>query len=525
MDQVLPDGHRSPRGWSRARRRSGRSGRPARGPPRSPLALDDQRDQRAGGHERHAAARRRPCPSARRSAARRSRVQVRSSSAMTASPLRSIRPRISPTRPRRTASGLSRTRVRSVTDRDPTRAALVRPGTRGVQRSACSRSTLRPKWTRGTTARRRPAPRKNITGTTNPDTTRATCSAQPTATPSGARSSPHSTTHSDQRRRRRPSRPWRRSTSVRSSATSPAKKITKNSQTRTAAQIPLTTGRGRSSRLRASPTVMTEPVTSTPAPASVAVLLGQRDRRLDARRPAAARPRPGPRRTPRPPRPPARRPPSRGRRAVSVTTTSASTGSNASSMPRTSLSAIAPTTPTSRVKPNAPRDRGGGGLRARRVVRGVQDDGRRAADDLEAAGRGDGGEAGADDVDVEPAALAGGRRRRTPRPRRARTAALCAWWAPCSGRNTSSYSPREAAQRRAAGRRRRPCADIDAELQALAGDRRVHLDGPAQQHLGGVDRLLGEHAVATRLEDPGLLGRRSPRRCRPASACGRARSG
>ena len=45
----------------------------------------------------------------------------------------------------------------------------------------------------------------------------------------------------------------------------------------------------------------------------------------------------------------------------------------------------------------------------------------------------------------------------------------------------------------------------DAELEPLAGDRRAHLGAAAQQHLGGLGRLRGEHDGRARVDDPGLL--------------------
>ena len=46
----------------------------------------------------------------------------------------------------------------------------------------------------------------------------------------------------------------------------------------------------------------------------------------------------------------------------------------------------------------------------------------------------------------------------------------------------------------------------DAELLALARDRRLDLDRPAQQRLERLGRLRGEDRRGARLDDPGLLG-------------------
>ena len=176
------------------------------------------------------------------------------------------------------------------------------------------------------------------------------------------------------------------------------------------------------------------------------------------RRRAAPRPGPGPRRRSRPRARPARSAGiARGEEFV-VTTISDRAGSSSSSMPSTSLSSATATTPMIRSKlksRSAPRtvDR-----HARRVVGGVGDHRRRAAQDVEPT-RGAGlGEPGPDQVGVEAGLVGqagaegdGGavvvafacgrglpRRRRTPRRRPARHAALDAWCAPNSGRKTSS---------------------------------------------------------------------------------------
>ena len=188
-----------------------------------------------------------------------------------------------------------------------------------------------------------------------------------------------------------------------------------------------------------------------------------------------------------------------------MTTTSASTGSKASSMPRTSLSAIAANTPTSRVKPKASPTASAVAAGAGRVVRRVEHAPSASCRTTSSRpGEVTPANAGPHQVDVERPALGVRRRRGTPRPPPARTAALCAWCAPCSGRKTSSYSPASPRSVTSCP----PTASVrasDAELQALAGHDRVDLDRAAQQHLGGLDRLLGQHAVRAGLDDPGLL--------------------
>ena len=141
------------------------------------------------------------------------------------------------------------------------------------------------------------------------------------------------------------------------------------------------------------------------------------------------------------------------------------------------------------MKPNASVMRRGGRPRAGRVVRGVQHDGRASAA-RPPYGRASTTEAKASrtvSMSSGPACCA-------PTPKKASTAAsataaLCAWWAPCSGRKISSYSPpspRSVSNWPPTATSRLPIA----ELHALAGDRGVHLDGLLQHHLGGVDRLL-----------------------------------
>ena len=114
-----------------------------------------------------------------------------------------------------------------------------------------------------------------------------------------------------------------------------AKKITMPSKTSTRARRshapqPI----AARSRVRASPTVTTEPVTRTPAPPKSPSSSASADGRVDRVVEPGRRPRPGRRRTPPRRSRRARRPASPRRGVVWVTTTSASTGSSASSMPR-----------------------------------------------------------------------------------------------------------------------------------------------------------------------------------------------
>ena len=175
-------------------------------------------------------------------------------------------------------------------------------------------------------------------------------------------------------------------------------------------------------------------------------------------------------------------------------------------MPRASLSAITANTPTSRVKRERLVDRVRRG-RAHRPGCARRRAGRSGGVRTTSSrpGEVDLGEAGPHQLEVERAASS------CPPPRNASTAAsaqaaLCAWWAPCSGRNTSSYSPAEPPQREqlpADGERARQ----DAELQALAGDgaRRPRPRG------GAAPRPASTGCWASTpnepgLDDPGLLG-------------------
>ena len=102
-----------------------------------------------------------------------------------------------------------------------------------------------------------------------------------------------------------------------------------------------------------------------------------------------------------------------------MTTTSAKIGSKASSSPRTSLSPLGADHADQPAEAEGLADRLGRGPRARRVVRGVQDDGRAAPYDFQAAGRGDRGEGAGGSCRCRAAGRARRRCRRTPRPRRA----------------------------------------------------------------------------------------------------------
>ena len=217
------------------------------------------------------------------------------------------------------------------------------------------------------------------------------------------------------------------------------------------------------------------------------------------------RPARGPHRRRRPPLPPGRRPAWRAAMFAWVTTTSASTGSNGSRIPRASLSRHHRDDADQPGEGEVLLQRARRGHRAGRVVRGVEQDGRRRADDLEPARRGHAGEGRAHEVEVEHRALDRGCRRGTPRPRRARrrrcapgarraAGGRCRRTPPPSPRSASSWPPTASARDRTPNSR-----PSRATSASTSTDR-------AQQHVGGVDGLLGEHAVGPRLDDAGLLG-------------------
>ena len=217
-------------------------------------------------------------------------------------------------------------------------------------------------------------------------------------------------------------------------------------------------------------------------------LLGQRDRRAPARRRAAAAPRPGRRR--------------RSRSAISpssaagiaravefwVHTTSPAPARTPRARPATSLSAITPMTPI--------EWREGELLLDGRAPLHVAPCGLCAASRTTVGDRRTISSRPGDVTSAKAACTTSGSSPPSSPlpPANASTAAsahaaLCAWWAPYSGRKISSYvaaEPGDADQLPPyPGEPPR-----DAELESLACDRRADLGGPPQQYLGDVGVLL-----------------------------------
>ena len=106
------------------------------------------------------------------------------------------------------------------------------------------------------------------------------------------------------------------------------------------------------------------------------------------------------------------------------------------------------------------------------------------------------------------------------------TAAFCAWWAPYSGRNTSSYPARAGPAATASGRRPRAPGTRRRTRRPRAATVAPTSAARSRQHRGDLGRLLGEHGDRAGLDDPGLLDRdarpaSSPRYCAWSTAIGR----
>ena len=366
-------------------------------------------------------------------------------------------------------------------------------------RRPCGRSAPRP-----TTAPRRPRPGRTSSGRRSRSATRRDLQGPAeSAPPPGRVSIPHSSTHSSM------AMPQTVQTvaidrSGSFMATRPAKPITKNSPIRVEAQSVRIAAQPLPRSSRASPTVITEPVTSTPAPAyspssSARVIAASRassQPRLDLD-PVVAEDLDG----------------DRGQlvgvhRAVAGVLGDHDLGEDrleGLQQPAYVLVAARPDHADQPAEAERLGDRLGGGARARRVVRGVQHDGRAAPHDLQPArarsprrtprGR------------CRCRACAGvlrRRRRRTPRRRRAPPPRCAPGGRRAAGGRPPSYSPPRPRSVSSCPPTAISPGD-DPELHALAGDRGVHLDGLLQQHLGGVDRLLGEDDGGVLLDDPGLL--------------------
>ena len=187
-----------------------------------------------------------------------------------------------------------------------------------------------------------------------------------------------------------------------------------------------------------------------------------------------------------------------------VTTISSSIGSSASRMPSASLSASTPTTPTSRVKVNASctasaRTAAPAGLCAAstRTVGLRRTTSSRPGESTPA-------NAGPDDVAGRAGAAAPSRtEERLDRGQRAGGVVRLVRAVQREEHVLVACrpSPRRRDQLAADG----DVAVHDPELQPLAGHAGPDLAGPPQQHLGGLDRLLGEHRGRALLDDPGLL--------------------
>ena len=206
-----------------------------------------------------------------------------------------------------------------------------------------------------------------------------------------------------------------------------------------------------------------------------------------------------------------------------MTTTSAKIGSKASSSPRTSLSPLAPTTPIEPAEAERLADRLGGGPRARRVVRGVQHDGRGCAARPPAgpARRPTANALRTVSTSSVPGLLAR-RRRRTPRRRRA-PPPRCAPGArrAAAGRSPGTRRPARAAS--AAGRRRRPRGETTPNSMpsraTVASTSTAFFSITCAASTGCCARI--DRRVL--LDDPGLLAGDLARACRRAGRCGRGR--
>ena len=122
------------------------------------VTLDDHRDERTAGDEVDEVAEERlALVLGVVRGWRSSRSSVRSSMATMVKPLRSSRPMISPTRPRRTPSGLTRTRVRSDTRRAPWEAGEERSVRAGRSQPKCHRPAPQSRIAASRTRRRQDA--------------------------------------------------------------------------------------------------------------------------------------------------------------------------------------------------------------------------------------------------------------------------------------------------------------------------------------------------------------------------------
>ena len=141
-----------------------------------------------------------------------------------------------------------------------------------------------------------------------------------------------------------------------------------------------------------------------------------------------------------------------------------------------------------------------GRLGAVRVVRAVEHDGRAAPRDLEPAGRVHRREGLAYDLGVELVAA------QERLHRGDRTGGVVRLVRTVQRQEDLVVLARQPAHRDdLAADAGQPAAD--AELEPLTGDGGPHLGGVQHQHLGHLERLLGEYGHRARLDDPGLLGR------------------
>ena len=146
------------------------------------------------------------------------------------------------------------------------------------------------------------------------------------------------------------------------------------------------------------------------------------------------------------------------------------------------------------------RERVGQRDRASRVVRCVKQHGRAAPNDLEPPGRRRHREPVADYVHVQSLLPAAEERFDRGQRHRCVVRLMCA----VQRQHDLVVLPAEPAQRQQLSANRDRAVE-DAEVQALARNRRLNLGDPPQQHLGYLDRLLGDDRDRPRLDDPALL--------------------
>ena len=178
--------------------------------------------------------------------------------------------------------------------------------------------------------------------------------------------------------------------------------------------------------------------------------------------------------------------------------------------PSTSLSAITPRTPTSGSNVNASCTASRGRRGAVRVVRGVEHTVGERRTTSSRPGDGDLGERRADHLEVEPAVGPLPPSERLDGGERAGGVVRLVRAVAAAGRSPRTSPPR-------------PCSVIswpptasvavdDAELDALARDRRADLGGAARAAPRSLERSAGDDdRERARLDDPGLLDRRSRR--------------